>query len=34
MCDGLSFVVMERLGFTTAIAFDGHFREHGRFQVL
>ena len=33
MCDAISFVVMERLEFTSAIAFDGHFREYGRFTV-
>jgi len=30
----LSFVVMERLGITEAIAFDRHFREYGRFTIL
>lgn len=33
-CDALSFVVMERLGVTEAIAFDRHFREYGRFTIL
>ncbi|MCZ7583784.1 MAG: PIN domain-containing protein [Deltaproteobacteria bacterium] len=33
-CDALSFAVMERLGLREAIAFDRHFREHGRFTVL
>lgn len=33
-CDALSFVVMERLGITRAIAFDRHFREYGRFTIL
>ena len=34
LCDTLSFVVMERLGITEAIAFDRHFREYGRFTIL
>lgn len=34
LCDALSFVVMERLRITEAIAFDRHFREYGRFIVL
>lgn len=33
-CDALSFVVMERLGVTEAIAFDRHFREYGQFTIL
>lgn len=33
-CDALSFAVMERLGIRDAIAFDGHFREYGRFTIL
>ena len=33
-CDALSFVVMERLGVTEAIAFDHHFREYGRLTIL
>ena len=33
-CDALSFVVMERLGITEAIAFDRHFREYGRVTIL
>ena len=33
-CDALSFVVMERLGITQAIAFDRHFREYGRWRLL
>jgi predicted nucleic acid-binding protein len=28
LCDALSFVVMERLGISEAIAFDRHFREY------
>jgi predicted nucleic acid-binding protein len=34
LCDSLSFVVMERLGISEAIAFDRHFREYGRFTIL
>jgi predicted nucleic acid-binding protein len=34
LCDALSFVVMERLGITEAIAFDRHFRAYGRFTIL
>ena len=34
LCDALSFVVMERLAITEAIAFDRHFREYGRFTIL
>jgi predicted nucleic acid-binding protein len=34
LCDALSFVVMERLAITDAIAFDRHFREYGRFTIL
>jgi hypothetical protein len=34
LCDAMSFVVMERLGITEAIAFDRHFVEYGRFTVL
>ena len=34
LCDALSFVVMERLAVTEAIAFDRHFREYGRFTIL
>jgi predicted nucleic acid-binding protein len=34
LCDALSFVVMERLGIPEAIAFDRHFREYGRFNIL
>ena len=34
LCDALSFVVMERLGITDAIAFDRHFRAYGRFTIL
>lgn len=34
LCDALSFVVMERLGLTEAIAFDRHFRAYGRFTIF
>jgi uncharacterized protein len=34
LCDALSFIVMERLGITEAIAFDRHFREYGCFTIL
>jgi len=34
LCDALSFVVMERLGISEAIAFERHFREYGRFTIL
>lgn len=34
LCDALSFIVMERLGISEAIAFDRHFREYGRFTIL
>ena len=34
LCDAMSFVVMERLNITEAIAFDRHFAEYGRFALL
>jgi predicted nucleic acid-binding protein len=34
LCDALSFVIMERLDITEAIAFDRHFREYGAFTIL
>jgi predicted nucleic acid-binding protein len=34
LCDAYSFVVMNRLRVTHAIAFDRHFREFGRVAVL
>ena len=34
LCDAMSFVVMERLSITDAIAFDRHFAEYGRFALL
>ena len=33
-CDALSFVVMERLRIADAIAFDRHFRQYGRVNLL
>ncbi|MCC6809828.1 MAG: type II toxin-antitoxin system VapC family toxin [Deltaproteobacteria bacterium] len=34
LCDALSFTVMDRLKIRRVIAFDRHFREYGRFEVL
>ncbi|MBI5525886.1 MAG: type II toxin-antitoxin system VapC family toxin [Deltaproteobacteria bacterium] len=34
LCDALSFVVIERLGIDSVIAFDAHFRQYGRYAVL
>ena len=34
LCDALSFVVIERLGLSDAIASDGDFRSYGRFTTL
>lgn len=34
LCDALSFVVMERLGISEAIAYDRNFRQYGRFRIL
>jgi uncharacterized protein len=34
LCDALSFVTMERLGISEAIAFDDDFRSYGRFTIL
>jgi uncharacterized protein len=34
LCDAYSFVVMQRLRVAHAIAFDRHFREIGKFEVL
>ncbi len=34
LCDALSFVVMERLRISDAIAFDQDFRTYGRFALL
>lgn len=34
LCDALSFVVMRRLRLTRVLAFDGHFRQFGEFEVI
>jgi predicted nucleic acid-binding protein len=34
LCDAYSFVVMQRLRIAQVIAFDRHFREIGKFDVL
>ncbi len=34
LCDALSFVVMERLGISQAIAFDRDFRTYARFAIV
>jgi predicted nucleic acid-binding protein len=34
LCDAYSFVVMQRLRITDAIAFDRHFREYGKVTIL
>lgn len=34
LCDACSFAVMERLGIQEAIAFDRHFAQYGKFQIL
>jgi uncharacterized protein len=33
-CDALSFIVMERLGLTDALAFDEDFRSYGKIVLL
>ena len=33
-CDAISFAIMERLKIKRAAAFDRHFRQYGRFEVL
>jgi len=33
-CDAVSFAVMERLNFLQALAFDVHFRQYARFEIL
>ena len=34
LVDASSFALMERLGLRQAIAYDPHFRQYGRFEVL
>ena len=34
LVDASSFALMERLGLRTAVAYDPHFRQYGRFVVL
>lgn len=34
LVDAISFAVMDRLGISQAFAFDDHFRQYGRFEVL
>ena len=34
LCDALSFVVMQRLDLSEAVAFDRHFRQYGCFKLL
>jgi uncharacterized protein len=34
LCDAMSFVVMHRMRIADVIAFDRHFRQYGRFNVL
>ena len=34
LVDASSFALMERLGVRSAVAFDTHFRQYGRFHVL
>ncbi len=34
LCDAISFAVLEARQIPTAFAFDRHFRQYGRFQVL
>lgn len=33
-CDGLSFVLMEQLGVSEALSFDGDFRSYGKIALL
>ncbi len=34
LCDAISFAVLDARQVTTAFAFDRHFRQYGRIQVL
>jgi predicted nucleic acid-binding protein len=34
LCDAISFAVLELRGCPAAFAFDRHFRQYGRFQIL
>ena len=34
LCDAISFAVMESRSLRTAFAFDRHFRQYGRFEIL
>jgi len=34
LCDAISFAVLDARQITTAFAFDQHFRQYGRIQVL
>lgn len=34
LCDAISFAVMESRRVRTAFAFDRHFRQYGRFDIL
>ena len=34
LCDAISFAVLDAREVTTAFAFDRHFRQYGRIQVL
>lgn len=34
LCDAISFAVMRRLQIRRAVAFDEHFRQFGKFEVI
>ena len=34
LCDAISFAVLDARQVAVAFAFDGHFRQYGRIQVL
>jgi predicted nucleic acid-binding protein len=34
LCDAISFAVLESRGVRMAFAFDRHFRQHGRFDIV